>query len=47
MNIREVLVSAGSHVVLLGAGASIAFSLHDGEANGMALPSMCDKVLVS
>lgn len=40
MNIKEVSISGGSHVVILGAGASIAFSLHDGEAKGMALPSM-------
>ncbi len=42
MNIKDFPLSGGNHVVILGAGASIAFSLHDGEANGMKLPSMND-----
>lgn len=31
-----------SHVIILGAGASIAFALHDGERDGKKLPSMND-----
>ena len=40
MNITEVNLSYGCHVVILGAGASIAATLRDPEAHGLQLPSM-------
>lgn len=40
MDIREANLSGGTHVVILGAGASIASNKQDREAHGMELPSM-------
>lgn len=40
MNISEVHLSYGCHVVILGAGASIAATLRDPESHGLQLPSM-------
>ena len=40
MKITEVYPSGGCHVVILGAGASIAATLRDPEAHGLKLPSM-------
>ena len=40
MNIVEVNPSGGCHVVILGAGASIAASIRDPEEHGLLLPSM-------
>lgn len=40
MNIREAHLSGGCHVVILGAGASIASNLRDPEIHGLQLPSM-------
>ena len=40
MNISEVHLSGGCHVVILGAGASIAATLRDPEIHGLKLPSM-------
>ena len=40
MNIKEVSLSGGCHVVILGAGASIASTLRDPESHGLPLPSM-------
>lgn len=42
MNIREVHLSGGCHVVILGAGSSIASNLRDPEIHGLQLPSMND-----
>lgn len=40
MNITEVPTSGGCHVVILGAGASIASTIRDPEVHGLKLPSM-------
>lgn len=40
MNIAELELTYGSHVVILGAGASIASNLRNPEIHGMQLPSM-------
>lgn len=40
MNIADSHLSYGSHVVILGAGASIASTLRNPEINGLQLPSM-------
>lgn len=40
MKISEVPLSGGCHVVILGAGASIAATLRNPEAHGLQLPSM-------
>lgn len=40
MNIREANLSEGTHIVILGAGASIASNLRDSEIHGLKLPSM-------
>ena len=40
MNICDVNLSYGAHVVILGAGASIASNLRDSEIHGLQLPSM-------
>lgn len=40
MNIKETTPSGGCHVVILGAGASIAATLRDPEIHGLQLPSM-------
>ena len=40
MNIKDVHTSGGCHIVILGAGASIAATLRDPELNGLKLPSM-------
>ena len=40
MNIRDVRLSGGCHVVILGAGASIAATMRDAEIHGFKLPSM-------
>lgn len=40
MNINEAHLSGGCHVVILGAGASIASTLRDPEIHGLSLPSM-------
>lgn len=42
MNIKDVHLSGGSHVVILGAGASIASALRNPEKHGLSLPSMND-----
>lgn len=42
MNIKYVHLSGGSHVVILGAGASIASALRNPEKHGLSLPSMND-----
>lgn len=42
MTIRESHIMGGSHLVILGAGASIASSYRNPEANGRKLPSMND-----
>ena len=42
MRIEEVNLSGGSHVVILGAGASIASTLRNPEIHGLKLPSMND-----
>ena len=42
MNIKDVAFSGGGHVLILGAGASIASTLLDPEKNGLKLPSMND-----
>lgn len=46
MNIKDVAFPGGGHVVLLGAGASIAATKLDNEKNGKSLPSMNDLPLV-
>ena len=46
MNIKEAQLSEGSHVVILGAGASIAVTKQDREIHGMKLPSMKDLPVV-
>lgn len=40
MNIKETVLSGGCHVVILGAGASIAATIRDPEKHGLELPSM-------
>ncbi len=40
MNIKDVNLSGGCHVVILGAGASIAATIRDAEIHGLKLPSM-------
>ena len=40
MNIKDTTPSGGCHVVILGAGASIAATLRDPEIHGLQLPSM-------
>ena len=40
MNIKDVHLSGGCHVVILGAGASIAATMRDAEIHGLKLPSM-------
>lgn len=42
MTIREAQIEGGMHLVILGAGASIASSFRNPEANGKKLPSMND-----
>ena len=42
MTIRESQIMGGMHLVILGAGASIASSYRNPEANGLKLPSMND-----
>ena len=42
MTIREAQIMGGSHLVILGAGASIASSFRNPELNGRKLPSMND-----
>lgn len=42
MNIGEANLSEGTHVVILGAGASIASNIRDPEIHGLKLPSMND-----
>lgn len=42
MNIKNVAFPGGGHIVILGAGASIASTLLDNEKNGKRLPSMND-----
>ena len=42
MDIKDVHLSSGSHVVILGAGASIASALRNPEKHGLSLPSMND-----
>ena len=42
MNIREANLSGGTHVVILGAGASIASTNKNPEIHGLKLPSMKD-----
>lgn len=46
MNIKDVHLSGGSHVVILGAGASIAAALRNPEKPGLSLPSMNDLLKV-
>lgn len=46
MNIKNVAFPGGGHVVILGAGASIASTLLDKEKNGKRLPSMNDLPIV-
>ena len=46
MNIKEAQLSEGSHVVILGAGASIAVTNQAPEIHGMKLPSMKDLPVV-
>ena len=46
MNIIETQLSEGTHVVILGAGASIAVTNQDPEIHGMKLPSMKDLPVV-
>ena len=40
MNIKDVHLCGGCHVVILGAGASIAATMRDAEVHGLKLPSM-------
>ena len=40
MNIKDTKLSGGCHVVILGAGASIASTIRDPEEHGLKLPSM-------
>ena len=40
MNIKDTNPSGGCHVVILGAGASIAATIRDPEEHGLKLPSM-------
>ena len=40
MNIKDTIPSGGCHIVILGAGASIAATLRDPEIHGLQLPSM-------
>ena len=40
MNITDAQLSGGCHVVILGAGASIASDIRDPEVHGLKLPSM-------
>lgn len=40
MNIKDVHLTGGTHLVILGAGASIASTIRDPELNGLLLPSM-------
>lgn len=42
MNIKDIAFSGGGHIVILGAGASIAATNMDPEKNGKRLPSMND-----
>ena len=42
MNIKDVHLSGGSQVVILGAGASIASTLRNPEKHRLSLPSMND-----
>ena len=42
MNIKDVHLSGGCHVVVLGAGASIAATKRDAEIHDLKLPSMND-----
>ncbi len=46
MNIKDEAFPGGGHIVLLGAGASIASSILDREKNGKKLPSMNDLPMV-
>lgn len=46
MNIKDVAFPGGGHIVILGAGASIASTLLDPEKNGKCLPSMNDLPVV-
>lgn len=39
MNIKDTKLSGGCHVVILGAGASIASTIRDPEEHGLKLPS--------
>lgn len=40
MNIKDVHLTEGTHLVILGAGASIASTIRAPELNGLLLPSM-------
>lgn len=42
MNIKDEAFPGGGHIVILGAGASIASTILDPEKNGKRLPSMND-----
>ncbi len=42
MNIKDIAFPGGGHIVILGAGASIASTILDPEKNGKVLPSMND-----
>lgn len=42
MNVTDANLSGGCHVVILGAGASIASAIRDPEVHGLRLPSMND-----
>ena len=46
MNVKDVVFDGGSHMVILGAGASIASTLLNPEKNGIKLPSMNDLPVV-
>ena len=46
MNVKDVVFDGGSHVVILGAGASIASTLLNPEKNGIKLLSMNDLPVV-
>ncbi len=46
MNIKDVAFRGGGHIVILGAGASIASTIQDPEKNGKRLPSMNDLPVV-
>ncbi len=42
MNIKDISLSEGTHIVILGAGASIASALRNPEKHHLNLPSMND-----